>query len=40
MQNDPVSNAAFEPDVTGRFGMVPNFFRSARAAPGLMKKDG
>ena len=37
MQNlDP--HAAFEADVTRRFGILPNFFRSARAAPELLEQ--
>ncbi len=38
MKNDLISNAAFEAAVTGRFGMLPNFFRSARAAPELIEQ--
>jgi signal transduction histidine kinase len=38
MENDLISNAAFEADVTGRFGILPNFFRSARAAPELIEQ--
>jgi signal transduction histidine kinase len=30
--------AAFEAEVTSRFGILPNFFRSARAAPGLLEQ--
>jgi hypothetical protein len=36
MQNN--SNAAFEADVTRRFGILPNFFRSASAAPELIER--
>ena len=37
MQNlDP--HAAFEADVTRRFGILPNFFRSAREAPELLEQ--
>src|ERR1700722_11410569 len=36
MQNN--SNAAFEADVTRRFGILPNFFRSASAAPELLEE--
>jgi hypothetical protein len=28
----------FEAEVTGRFGILPNFFRSARAAPELIQQ--
>jgi signal transduction histidine kinase len=38
MNNDPIANAAFEAAVTARFGMLPNFFRSARAAPELIEQ--
>jgi signal transduction histidine kinase len=38
MDNDPNSSAAFEAEVAGRFGMLPNFFRSARAAPELIEQ--
>jgi signal transduction histidine kinase len=38
MENDLISNAAFEADVTGRLGILPNFFRSARAAPELIEQ--
>jgi signal transduction histidine kinase len=31
-------NAAFEADVTRRFGILPNFFRSASAAPELIER--
>jgi signal transduction histidine kinase len=31
-------NAAFKADVTGRFGILPNFFRSASAAPELIEQ--
>jgi signal transduction histidine kinase len=32
------SDAAFQADVAGRFGILPNFFRSARAAPELLEQ--
>ncbi len=36
MDNPPTSGlAAFDGTVTARFGMLPNFFRSAPAAPDL-----
>jgi signal transduction histidine kinase len=35
---DSNSRATFEAAVTDRFGMVPNFFRSARAAPELLEQ--
>jgi signal transduction histidine kinase len=38
MENYSHLNAAFEADVTGRFGILPNFFRSARAAPELIEQ--
>jgi signal transduction histidine kinase len=38
MQNDLHSSSAFEADVTRRFGILPNFFRSARAAPELLEQ--
>jgi signal transduction histidine kinase len=38
MENDSSSGAAFEAEVTGRFGILPNFFRSARAAPELLEQ--
>ena len=38
MENDSKSGTAFEADVTGRFGILPNFFRSARAAPELLEQ--
>src|SRR3982075_1812527 len=37
MENNSNSSAAFEADVAGRFGILPNFFRSARAAPELLE---
>jgi len=38
MENDPKPGAAFEAVVAGRFGILPNFFRSARAAPELIEQ--
>jgi signal transduction histidine kinase len=38
MGNDSNSGAAFEAAVIGRFGILPNFFRSARAAPELLEQ--
>jgi signal transduction histidine kinase len=38
MENNLTSHAAFEADVARRFGILPNFFRSARAAPELLEK--
>ena len=38
MENNPDSGATFEADVVGRFGILPNFFRSARAAPELLEQ--
>jgi signal transduction histidine kinase len=38
MENSLDSNAAFQAEVTGRFGILPNFFRSARAAPELLEQ--
>jgi hypothetical protein len=38
MKNDPKSGAAFQAVVAGRFGILPNFFRSARAAPELIEQ--
>jgi signal transduction histidine kinase/CheY-like chemotaxis protein len=38
MEKDLNSNAAFQSDVTSRFGILPNFFRSARAAPELLEQ--
>ncbi|HMH87648.1 MAG TPA: hybrid sensor histidine kinase/response regulator [Steroidobacteraceae bacterium] len=36
MENNLNSSAAFQADVTARFGILPNFFRSTRAAPELL----
>ena len=38
MANDSGSTTAFEAEVAGRFGILPNFFRSARAAPELLEQ--
>jgi len=38
MQKNLGSSAAFEAEVIGRFGILPNFFRSARAAPELIEE--
>ena len=38
MENHLNPHAAFEADVTRRFGILPNFFRSARAAPQLLEQ--
>jgi len=38
MEQGPISNASVEAVVTGRFGMLPNFFKSARAAPELIEQ--
>jgi signal transduction histidine kinase len=38
MENNLNSHAAFEAVVTRRFGILPNFFRSARAAPELLEQ--
>ena len=38
MKVDLNSNAAFDAEVIGRFGILPNFFRSARAAPELIEQ--
>ena len=38
MENNLTSHAAFEAEVARRFGILPNFFRSARAAPELLEK--
>src|SRR5579864_3099117 len=34
----PDRQITFEAEVTGRFGILPNFFRSARAAPELIQQ--
>ena len=38
MEDNLNSTAAFEAVVADRFGILPNFFRSARAAPGLLEQ--
>jgi signal transduction histidine kinase len=38
MENNPNVSATFEAEVIGRFGILPNFFRSARAAPELLEQ--
>jgi len=38
MESNPNSHAAFEAGVARRFGILPNFFRSARAAPELIEQ--
>jgi PAS domain S-box-containing protein len=39
MPNGPIAaRAAFEREVSGRFGVMPNFFCSASAAPGLIEE--
>ncbi|HEY6619197.1 MAG TPA: hybrid sensor histidine kinase/response regulator [Steroidobacteraceae bacterium] len=38
MENNTGSNVPFEAEVAGRFGILPNFFRSARAAPELLEQ--
>jgi signal transduction histidine kinase len=38
MENNQDSGATFEADVIDRFGILPNFFRSARAAPELLEQ--
>jgi signal transduction histidine kinase len=37
-ENSSNSGATFEAEVTSRFGILPNFFRSARAAPELLEQ--
>jgi signal transduction histidine kinase len=37
MENPRRSEGSFETDVTGRFGILPNFFKSAQAAPELLE---
>src|SRR5580658_7168622 len=37
MENPP-SGTAFEAEVTSRFGILPNFFKSAQAAPELLEQ--
>jgi signal transduction histidine kinase len=38
MEENQDSTVTFEADVAGRFGILPNFFRSARAAPELLEQ--
>ena len=38
MEDDARVHRAFEAEVAGRFGMLPNFFRSAQAAPELIRE--
>src|SRR5580693_2112244 len=38
METDSGSSTAFETEVAGRFGILPNFFKSARAAPDLLEQ--
>ncbi len=38
MEDDARAHGAFEAEVAGRFGMLPNFFRSAQAAPELIRE--
>jgi signal transduction histidine kinase len=38
MEKNQDSTVTFEADVAGRFGILPNFFRSARAAPELLEQ--
>jgi hypothetical protein len=38
MQDLPGLSGAFEIEVAGRFGILPNFFRSARATPELLEQ--
>src|SRR5689334_16707555 len=38
MQPSPDLRAAFEAEVAERFGILPNFFRSAEAAPELIQQ--
>ena len=38
MKQSPDSRSAFEDEVAARFGILPNFFRSARAAPELIEQ--
>jgi hypothetical protein len=36
MENTQDASVTFEAEVTSRFGILPNFFRSAQAAPELL----
>lgn len=38
MEQSPDRRTPFQAEVAGRFGILPNFFRSARAAPELIEK--
>src|SRR5271167_854065 len=38
MKSDSGSSTAFEAEVAARFGILPNFFRSAHAAPDLLEQ--
>ena len=38
MKNELAPNSEFEAEVAGRFGILPNFFRSAQAAPELIQQ--
>src|SRR3984957_5370504 len=38
MKSDSGSSTAFEAEVAARFGILPNFFRSAQAAPDLLEQ--
>ena len=38
MTNSSPSDSTFEAEVTGRFGILPNFFKSAQAAPELLEQ--
>src|SRR5580692_11692262 len=38
MESASISGSAFESAVVGRFGIFPNFFRSAKAAPELLEQ--
>src|SRR5580704_14413942 len=38
MKSDSGSSTAFEAEVAARFGILPNFFRSARTAPDLLEQ--
>jgi CheY-like chemotaxis protein len=38
MENTQDASVTFEAEVTSRFGILPNFFRSAQAAPELLEQ--
>lgn len=38
MENESIPSPTFESEVASRFGLLPNFFRSARAAPELVEQ--